>query len=104
MDNSLEKSVTEDQRKGPIPSSSFTDEAGSAPPEVKPKAWWHPIKQPGSAAQIVVAAVLAIAIGLAVTSTVDEVPVAATAILEIPGVIWLRGLQAIGKFLHHRPM
>ncbi|CAN8097706.1 unnamed protein product [Discula destructiva] len=64
-----------------------------APAAEKP--WWHPIKEPGSAAQIVIAAALAITIGLIVTATVDEVPVAAVAILGIPGVIWLRGLQAI---------
>lgn len=100
MDKSFEKGETKFQTKGRVPnlSSTSTDEALSASPPVKP-AWWHPLKQPGSAAQIVVAAVLAIAIGLTVTSTVDEVPVPAVAILEIPGVIWLRGLQAIGKLL-----
>ncbi|KAJ0116962.1 excitatory amino acid transporter 2 [Diaporthe amygdali] len=58
------------------------------------KPWWLPIKEPGSAAQIVISAVIAIAIGLAVTSTVDSVPVACSTILEIPGTTWLRALRA----------
>ncbi|KAI7773534.1 hypothetical protein LA080_010415 [Diaporthe eres] len=67
----------------------------SATPVVEPKKpWWHPIKEPGSAAQIVISAVVAIAIGLAVTSTVDSVPEACTAILGIPGTTWLRALRA----------
>ena len=51
---------------------------------------------PGSVWQIIFAALLAIAIGLAVTFTVDEVPEAAIAILGIPGNLWLRGLKAAG--------
>lgn len=61
------------------------------------KPWWHPIKEPGSAAQIVISAVIAIAIGLVVTSTVDSVPVACSTILEIPGTTWLRALRATGE-------
>lgn len=69
-----------------------------ATPVVEPeKRWWHPIKEPGSAAQIVISAVVAIAIGLAVTSTVDSVPEACTEILAIPGTTWLRALRATGK-------
>ena len=52
------------------------------------------LKTPGSALQIVIAAVIAIAIGIAVTATVDEVHPAATTILEIPGSLWLRALRA----------
>lgn len=60
---------------------------------------WHRsfvalLKQPGSAVQIIGAAVLAIAIGLAVTATVDEVPEAAPILLEIPGTLWIRALRA----------
>ncbi|KAK7704375.1 hypothetical protein SLS64_008562 [Diaporthe eres] len=67
----------------------------SADPVVEPKKrWWHPIKEPGSAAQIVISAVVAIAVGLAVTSTVDSVPEACTEILGIPGTTWLRALRA----------
>lgn len=82
-----------------------TDSSGSvdvqdipANPVVYPeKRWWHPIKESGSAAQIVIAAVLAIAIGLAVTSTVDSVPAAASELLEVPGTTWLRALRATGE-------
>lgn len=66
------------------------------PAEIK-KPWWHPIIEPGSAAQIVIAAVLAIAIGLVVTSTVDSVPVGASTIIAIPGTTWLRALRATGE-------
>lgn len=72
-----------------------------ATPIVEPeKAWWHPIKEPGSAAQIVIAAVVAIAIGLAVSSTVDvdTIPRACPEILEIPGTTWLRALRATGEY------
>ena len=51
---------------------------------------------PGSVWQIIIAALLAIAIGLAVTTTVDEVPAAAITILAIPGNLWLRALRAVG--------
>ncbi|KAK0714416.1 Sodium:dicarboxylate symporter [Apiosordaria backusii] len=59
--------------------------------------WWHGIKEPGHALQIVTAAILAIAIGMAVTSTVGSknIPEAATVILGIPGVLWLRALRAV---------
>lgn len=96
MGNSLEKSDSEIGAKARAQSPKLHDEPQTATKEIK-QAWWHPIKQPGSAAQIVVAAVLAIGIGLAVSTTVDEVPEAAVAILKIPGNIWLRGLQAIGR-------
>lgn len=59
--------------------------------------WWHGIKEPGHALQIVAAAALAIAIGMAVTTTVDEVPEAARVIIAIPGTLWLRALRAVGK-------
>lgn len=49
---------------------------------------------PGSALQIVIAAVIAIAIGMAVTATVSDIPEAAPVILEIPGQLWLRALRA----------
>lgn len=78
------------------PSVDFQDVSGTTAVEPK-KPWWHPIKEPGSAAQIVISAVVAIAIGLAVTSTVDSVPEACTEILGIPGTTWLRALRATGK-------
>lgn len=55
---------------------------------------WRVLKTPGSALQIIFAAILAIAIGLAVTTTVSDIPEAAPAILEIPGSLWLRALRA----------
>lgn len=65
--------------------------------EVK-KPWWHSIKEPGSALQIILAALLAIAIGLIVTTQVEKVPDAARVIISIPGDLWLRSLKAVGKF------
>lgn len=52
---------------------------------------------PGSALQIITAAVLGIAIGLIVSTQVDNVPEAAIEILNIPGDLWLRALKAVGK-------
>lgn len=64
----------------------------------KPKrTMWQRFKEPGSVWQIIFAALLAIAIGLIVTTQVDEVPEAAIAILAIPGQLWLRALRAVGK-------
>ncbi|KAJ4375919.1 hypothetical protein N0V83_001197 [Neocucurbitaria cava] len=53
------------------------------------------VLEPGSVWQIIIAALLAITIGLAVTTQVDEVPDAAVAILAIPGNLWLRALRAV---------
>ena len=47
--------------------------------------------------QIITAAFLAIAIGLAVSTTVSDIPEAVPVILEIPGSLWLRALRATGK-------
>ncbi|KAF9891944.1 hypothetical protein FE257_002907 [Aspergillus nanangensis] len=69
-------------------------EAGETVDQVK-RPWWYSVKEPGSALQIVIAAILAIAIGLAVTATVDNVPEAAPTIIEIPGILWLRALKAV---------
>lgn len=62
---------------------------------------WHQsfkkiLLEPGSALQIIIAACIAIAIGIAVTATVDQedIPEAAPAILSIPGDLWLRALRA----------
>ena len=54
----------------------------------------------GSASQIITAALLAIAIGMAVSTQVDDVPVAAIEIISIPGDLWLRALKAVGEYLH----
>ena len=60
---------------------------------------WRVTKTPGSAIQIVIAAALAIAIGMAVTTTVDDIPEAAGVLVGIPGVLWLRALKAVGMSL-----
>lgn len=67
------------------------------------KPWWNSVREAGSATQIVIAAALAIGIGLGVSSAVDEVPKAATTILAIPGRLWLRALKAVGMWLLHPP-
>lgn len=64
------------------------------------KTFWQRVKEPGSVWQIIIAAVMAIVIGLAVTMSVDEVPEAVTVILAIPGNLWLRALRAVGKTFH----
>ncbi|KAL3480470.1 Sodium:dicarboxylate symporter [Aspergillus californicus] len=61
--------------------------------EVK-KPWWYSIREPGSALQIVIAAAIAIAIGLSVSSTVDDIPYEVPTLIEIPGALWLRALRA----------
>ena len=58
---------------------------------------WDSLKTPGSAVQIIVAALIAFAIGLAVSTTVSDIPEAVPIILEIPGSLWLRALRATGK-------
>lgn len=58
---------------------------------------WDSLKSPGSAMQIITAALIAIAIGLAVSTSVDNIPEAVPVILEIPGSLWLRALRATGE-------
>jgi hypothetical protein len=62
---------------------------------------WQKFKTPGSVLQIIAAALLAIAIGLIVTTQVESVPDAAVALLAIPGQLWLRALRAVGKRCRH---
>ncbi|KAF5002853.1 hypothetical protein FDECE_10503 [Fusarium decemcellulare] len=80
----------------PVPSNSSHDIAAvpTEEHEVK-KPWWHSFKEPGSALQIISAALLAIAIGIVVATQVDEVPEAARVIISIPGDLWLRSLKAV---------
>jgi len=63
------------------------------------KPWWNSVRVAGSATQIVIAAVLAIAIGIAVSYNVDKVPAAASTLVGIPGRLWLRSLRAVGEYL-----
>lgn len=59
---------------------------------------WGETKRPGSAIQIVIAAIIAIAIGVGVSASVDNIPEAAPVLLEIPGDLWLRALRCVGMF------
>ena len=63
--------------------------------------WYASVFEAGSATQIVIAAVLAIALGLGITAAVNEVPEAVVKILGIPGQLWLRCLKAVGM-LHSK--
>lgn len=86
----------------PVTSNTSDDVARPEDNEItKKKPWWSSIKEPGSALQIITAALLAIAIGMAITTQVDEVPEAARVIISIPGDLWLRSLKAVGKLLTH---
>jgi Na+/H+-dicarboxylate symporter len=79
-------------------SSSIPSQNNEASFERDPnRKWWYGIREPGHALQIVTAAILAIAIGMAVTSTVGSknIPQAATVIIGIPGILWLRALRAV---------
>ncbi|KAL2270564.1 hypothetical protein VTJ83DRAFT_2748 [Remersonia thermophila] len=83
-----ESSATDVQR-----TSSVREEQNPTAPVKKP--WWNSVLVAGSATQIVIAAALAIAIGLAVSSTVEKIPAAATTLVGIPGRLWLRALRAV---------
>ncbi|TDZ34309.1 Excitatory amino acid transporter 3 [Colletotrichum spinosum] len=72
--------------------TSFSTEE---PARVRQKKWWHPVVEPGSAVQIIIAAAIAVAIGLGVKSVHPDIPSAATTILIIPGNLWLRALKAV---------
>ncbi|KAM0339334.1 hypothetical protein ACHAPQ_001730 [Fusarium lateritium] len=63
--------------------------------EVVKKSWWHSFKEPGSALQIITAALLAIAIGVIIATQVDNIPPAVPVILGIIGNMWLRALKAV---------
>ncbi|GJC99549.1 excitatory amino acid transporter 2 [Colletotrichum higginsianum] len=67
--------------------------SGESVHEKKP--WWHPVIEPGSAVQIIIAAAIAVAIGLGVKTAHPDIPSAATTILIIPGNLWLRALKAV---------
>lgn len=76
-------------------SRSISSDSAAAPANKPDRKWWHSVKEPGSALQIIIAALIAIGIGLAVSLNVDEVPKAAIDILNIPGRLWLRALKAV---------
>ncbi|KAK3311744.1 amino acid transporter [Apodospora peruviana] len=80
-----EKNISDDQIRQQTTVSSG-ENASQHDVHVRRKfhvAVWENVKEEGSALQIVIAAALAIAIGLAVTSTVDDIPVATAPLLGI---------------------
>ena len=86
------------------PQTTTSSEEREPVGEVHQRRKWHRflldnLKEPGSALQIVVAAALAIAIGLIVTSTTDSIPAPVAPLVGIPGTLWLRSLKAVGKSL-----
>lgn len=88
-------------------STTASSEEREPAEEVREKRKWHRflldnLKERGSALQIVIAAALAIAIGLIVTSTTDSVPAAVAPLVGILGTLWLRSLKAVGKSRHSR--
>ncbi|KAK2929840.1 hypothetical protein FoTM2_010180 [Fusarium oxysporum f. sp. vasinfectum] len=79
-----------------VPTNSSSDiPHDHAEEEVVKKPWWHGFKEPGSALQIIVAALLAIAIGVAVATQVDDIPEAAPILVGVIGNMWLRALKAV---------
>ena len=81
----------------PVPTNNESEASGTMETTEKKtigQRLWKTTKTPGSAIQILIAAIIAIAIGMAVTATVQDIPEAAPVILEIPGSLWLRALRA----------
>ncbi|KAK0649922.1 Sodium:dicarboxylate symporter [Cercophora newfieldiana] len=75
-------------------STSSPTNAAHESPEVK-KPWWNSVFVAGSVTQIIIAAVLAVSIGVAVSYNVENIPKAATVLVGIPGRLWLRALRAV---------
>merc|ERR1712000_370154 len=93
------KMAVDETRDTIEPVATNNESSSSETLEPKPKGTigqrlWRTTKEPGSAIQILIAAAFAIAIGMAVTATVEDIPEAAPAILKIPGDLWLRALRA----------
>lgn len=64
--------------------------------------WWAGVKKRGSAPQIIIAALLALAIGLPVALTVDNIAKEVSPLLGIVGTLWLRALKAVGMLIDQR--
>ena len=94
-----DKTVKESSSFGPGPETHAVHADGAPVEEQRKKAWYMRVLEPGNVFQIIIAAVLALAIGLGVSAGVgvDNIPPAAPAILAIPGTLWLRCLQTVGK-------
>merc|ERR1711881_555110 len=93
------KMAVDETRDTIEPVATNNESSSSETLEPKPKGTigqrlWRTTKEPGSAIQILIAAAFAIAIGMAATATVEDIPEAAPAILKIPGDLWLRALRA----------
>lgn len=82
----------------PISDPALSPQSSVEEGEERRKTFWERVKEPGSVWQILIAAILAIGIGMAVTSTVDEVPDACVVLLQIPGDLWLRALKCVGTY------
>ena len=95
MSTEKTEAMNDDVRRTPTSTSSPPE---TAELETKKKPWWNSVCEAGSATQIVIAAALGIGIGLAVSSTVADIPAAATTIVAIPGRLWLRALKAVGMW------
>jgi Na+/H+-dicarboxylate symporter len=81
----------------PVSTSSTQEPAPMYPEEEftrEKRPWWSGFFEMGHVFQIITAALLAIALGVGI-SAATEVPESARTILAIPGVLWLRCLQAI---------
>ncbi|KAF5680379.1 excitatory amino acid transporter [Fusarium heterosporum] len=79
-----------------VPTNSSNDVPHDhAEEEMIKRPWWHSIKEPGSALQIICAAILAIIIGVVVATQVDSIPPAVPVLIGIIGNMWLRALKAV---------
>src|SRR5687768_15990908 len=90
----------------PVSTSSTQEPAPMYPEEEftrEKRPWWSGFFEMGHVFQIITAALLAIALGVGI-SAATEVPESARTILAIPGVLWLRCLQAIGKSAIQQPL
>lgn len=94
MSKEFQESPTQEISVTPV--TADNGEAPTGKKKIGEGKWWRCFFEAGHAVQIIIAAVIAIAIGMVVNVTVDNVPVAATALVGIPGTLWLRALQAVG--------
>lgn len=62
---------------------------------LKQRVWWRPVQKP--AVQMIIAAMLAVVIGVAVAATDRHVPDSVRAVLGIPGDVWLRALKCVSE-------
>lgn len=89
--------VVEEPQYTPQESSSSNSSTDDVPQRKWHHSIWKSFLEPGSALQIITAAIIAIAIGVSVSATVTDIPEAVPVILEIPGSLWLRALRATGN-------